>query len=78
MAIKDGLLPKADFSYDPWFLKWSKTSKSVRMGGTPFFHAAITAMKNEFGVIVTKVNVTSNLRTILKRWAQIKKLKELS
>ncbi|KAH7663143.1 Myb/SANT-like domain-containing protein, partial [Dioscorea alata] len=42
------------------------------------FHAAIIAMKNEFGVTVTEANVTNHLRTIRRRWVRIKKLKELS
>ncbi|XP_039115173.1 uncharacterized protein LOC120250420 [Dioscorea cayenensis subsp. rotundata] len=41
-------------------------------------HASIIAMKNEFGIIVTEANVNNHLRTIRKRWARIKKLKELS
>ncbi|KAH7672521.1 Myb/SANT-like domain-containing protein [Dioscorea alata] len=42
------------------------------------FHAAIKAIKQEFGIIVTESNVSNHLRTIKKRWARIKKLKELS
>ncbi|XP_039135704.1 uncharacterized protein LOC120273122 [Dioscorea cayenensis subsp. rotundata] len=39
-------------------------------------HASIIAMKNEFGIIVIEANVNNHLRTIRKKWARIKKLKE--
>ncbi|KAH7677231.1 Myb/SANT-like domain-containing protein [Dioscorea alata] len=39
---------------------------------------AIRAMKDMFGVLVTEGNVGNHLRTIWKRWARIKKLKDMS
>ncbi|KAH7666900.1 Myb/SANT-like domain-containing protein [Dioscorea alata] len=39
---------------------------------------AIRAMKDMFGVMVTEGNVGNHLRTIRKRWARIKKLKDMS
>lgn len=39
---------------------------------------AIRAMKDMFGVLVTEGNVGNHLRTIRKRWARIKKLKDMS
>ncbi|KAH7659790.1 Myb/SANT-like domain-containing protein [Dioscorea alata] len=41
-------------------------------------HGAIRAMKDTFGVIVTEANVSNHLRTIRRRWAKMKKLKEMS
>ncbi|XP_039128983.1 uncharacterized protein LOC120265158 [Dioscorea cayenensis subsp. rotundata] len=41
-------------------------------------HAAIRAMKQAFGVVVTEANVSNHLKTIRRRWARIKRLKEMS
>ncbi|XP_039140531.1 uncharacterized protein LOC120277754 [Dioscorea cayenensis subsp. rotundata] len=41
-------------------------------------HAVIRAMRDTFGVPVTEANVGNHLRTIRRRWARIKKLKEMS
>ena len=40
--------------------------------------AAIRALKDTFGVTVTEANVSNHLRTIRRRWARIKKLKDMS
>ena len=40
--------------------------------------AAIQALKDTFGVTVNEANVSNHLRTIRRRWARIKKLKDMS